>query len=240
MLLGLRFLCLYAVGRGAGHVQSLILAAILSIVGFQVCLIGLIADLVSMNRKMLEETLYRARRAGVDREKDRRCRRVNPHSEIIVVSGLPRSGTSLMMKMLAAGGFPLLVDGLREPDDDNPEGYFELERVKALVTGDDAWLAEARGHAVKVISSLLKFLPGTHSYRVILMQRRMSEVLASQRRMLMRRGEPVDTLSDEKLAVISVRHLQQVQVWLAAQPNITVLPVDYNVLVADPCNTPRW
>ena len=156
------------------------------------------------------------------------------HSEIIVVSGLPRSGTSLMMKMLAAGGLPLLVDGLREPDDDNPEGYFELERVKALVTGDDAWLAEARGRAVKVISSLLKFLPGTYSYRVILMQRRMSEVLASQRRMLMRRGEPVDTLSDEKLAVISVRHLQQVQVWLAAQPNITVLPVDYNVLVADP------
>ena len=135
----------------------------------------------------------------------------DPHSEIIVVSGLPRSGTSLMMKMLAAGGLPLLVDGLREPDDDNPEGYFELERVKALVTGDDAWLAEARGHAVKVISSLLKFLPGTYSYRVILMQRRMSEVLASQRRMLMRRGEPVDTLSDEKLAVISVRHLQQVQ-----------------------------
>jgi hypothetical protein len=158
----------------------------------------------------------------------------DPHSEIIVVSGLPRSGTSLMMKMLAAGGLPLLVDGLREPDDDNPEGYFELERVKALVTGDDAWLAEARGRAVKVISSLLKFLPGTYSYRVILMQRRMSEVLASQRRMLKRRGEPVDTLSDEKLAVISVRHLQQVQVWLAAQPNITVLPVDYNVLVADP------
>ncbi len=156
------------------------------------------------------------------------------HEEIIVVSGLPRSGTSLMMKMLIAGGVPLLADGLREPDDDNPEGYFELERVKALATGDHAWLPEARGRAVKIISSLLKFLPGTYSYRVILMQRRMSEVLASQHRMLIRRGEPIDTLSDEKLAAISARHLQQVQSWLAAQPNMAVLPMDYNALVADP------
>jgi hypothetical protein len=156
------------------------------------------------------------------------------NAEIIVVSGLPRSGTSLMMKMLAAGGLPLLVDGLRQPDDDNPEGYFELERVKALATGDHAWLPEARGRAVKIISYLLQFLPGTYSYRVIVMQRRMNEILASQRRMLIRRGEPVDTLSDEKLAAISARHLQQVQSWLAAQSNIAVLSVDYNALVADP------
>lgn len=123
----------------------------------------------------------------------------DPYSEIIVVSGLPRSGTSLMMKMLAAGGLPLLVDGLRVPDDDNPEGYFEFEQVKALASGDHTWLPEAQGCAVKIISSLLKFLPEAYFYRVILMQRHMSEVLASQHRMLIRRGEPVDTLSDEKL-----------------------------------------
>ena len=158
----------------------------------------------------------------------------DPLSEIIVVSGLPRSGTSLMMKMLAAGGLPLLTDGLREPDDDNPEGYFELEQVKALATGDQAWLAEAQGRTVKIISSLLRFLPATYAYRVILMQRRMSEILASQRRMLIRRGEPADTLPDAKLAAISAKHLQQVQAWLAAQPNIAGLTVDYNALVADP------
>ena len=66
LVLGVRFLSLYALGRGVGHIQSLILAAILSIIGFQVCLIGLIADLVSQNRKMLEETLYRVRRAELD------------------------------------------------------------------------------------------------------------------------------------------------------------------------------
>ena len=158
----------------------------------------------------------------------------DPLSEIIIVSGLPRSGTSLMMKMLAAGGVPLLTDGQREADDDNPEGYYELEQVKALATGDRAWLPAAQGKAVKVISSLLKFLPEIYTYKVILMQRRIAEVLASQRRMLIRRGEPVDALSDEKLAAIYVRHLQQVQTWLAAQPNIALLTVDYNALVADP------
>ena len=164
----------------------------------------------------------------------------DPLSGIIVVSGLPRSGTSLMMKMLTAGGLPLLTDGLREPDDDNPEGYFELEQVKALAIGDQAWLSEAQGRAVKIISSLLRFLPATYSYSVILMQRRINEVLASQRRMLVRRGEPVDTLSDAKLAAISAKHLQQVQAWLAAQPNIAVLTVDYNALVADPPQHAAW
>lgn len=158
----------------------------------------------------------------------------DPLSDIVVVSGLPRSGTSLMMKMLAAGGLPLLTDGLRVPDEDNPEGYFELEQVKKLNVGEQAWLAAAGGKAVKVISALLKALPGTYTYKVVLMKRRMNEILASQRRMLIRRGEPADAISDERMGALLARHLQQVEDWLAAQPNISLLIVDYNALIADP------
>ena len=106
---------------------------------------------------------------------------------IVVVSGLPRSGTSMMMQMLEAGGMNVLTDGLRTADEDNLKGYFEYEKVKALKT-DQSWLPEARGKAVKIISELLKYLPDTHTYRIIFMRRALEEVLASQDRMLIRRG----------------------------------------------------
>lgn len=139
-----------------------------------------------------------------------------------------------MMKMLAAGGMPLLTDHLRTADADNPEGYFEFEQAKALRTGDAAWLPEAQGKAVKVISALLQHLPAGYTYKVIFMRRRMSEILASQRKMLARRGEPQDAVPDDKLAAIFEKHVRQVCDWLAAQPHIAVLTVDYNALVADP------
>jgi len=153
---------------------------------------------------------------------------------IIIVSGLPRSGTSMMMKMLAAGGLPVLTDGIRQPDDDNPEGYYEFERVKALPKGDHAWLAEAQGKVVKVISALLEYLPSGYAYRVIFMHRRMEEILASQRKMLLRRGEDVESVSDEEMARLFERHLQKVRAWLATRPDVVVLDVDYNQLLADP------
>ncbi len=156
-------------------------------------------------------------------------------SEIItVVSGLPRSGTSLMMKMLEAGGLAPLTDGLRAADPDNPEGYYEFERAKGLPRGDTAWLPEAQGRAVKVISALLEALPAGHDYRVIFMRRRMAEVLASQRKMLARRGEPADAIPDARLAPIMEKHLAKVAAWLAGQPQVATLDVDYNALVADP------
>jgi hypothetical protein len=99
-------------------------------------------------------------------------------SEIIVVSGLPRSGTSLMMQMLEAGGQTVLVDHVRKADSDNPEGYYEYEAVKDLSKGETVWLAEAQGKAVKVISALLEFLPVEYTYRVIFMRRRIPEILA--------------------------------------------------------------
>ena len=119
---------------------------------------------------------------------------------IVVVSGLPRSGTSMMMRMLEAGGLPPLTDGLRAPNDDNPLGYYEFERVKKLPEGDVGWLPEAQGHAVKIIAALLPHLPDSATYRVLFMRRAMSEILASQRRMLIRRGEDADAVDDAEMA----------------------------------------
>jgi hypothetical protein len=147
-------------------------------------------------------------------------------NDIIIVSGLPRSGTSMMMKMLAAGGVPVLTDAIRRADDDNPEGYFEFERAKQLDKGDTAWLDEARGKAVKVISALLPHLPDTYVYRVIFMERDIAEVLASQRKMLERRAAS-NTVSDEKMAAAFRKHLDRIRAELAQRPNCAVLYIQY-------------
>jgi hypothetical protein len=152
---------------------------------------------------------------------------------VIIVSGLPRSGTSMMMRMLEAGGLQVLTDEIRAADEDNPEGYYEFEAVKQI-EHDQTWLPEARGKAVKMVAALLKHLPPNYAYQVIFMQRRMEEILASQRRMLVRRGEPTDTVSDERLAVLFQRHLQQVEAWISEQPNIDALYVEYNRVLQDP------
>ncbi len=157
-----------------------------------------------------------------------------PTGVITVVSGLPRSGTSMIMKALEAGGMAVLTDGLRVADPDNPKGYYEFERVKALSKGDHDWLPEAEGKVVKVISALLEHLPADYTYRVIFMHREMAEVLASQRKMLARRGEAADAVADEELARLFEKHLRKVRGWLAAQPNIAVLDIDYNRMLLDP------
>lgn len=157
-----------------------------------------------------------------------------PSRPVVVVSGLPRSGTSMMMKMLEAGGLPVLVDHLRQADADNPKGYYEFERVKQLDKGDKAWVAEAQGKAVKVISALLEHLPPGYQYRVIFMHRAMEEVLASQRKMLEHRGEANNQVSDEELARLFEKHLAKVQGWLRSQPHFAVLDVNYNAMLTDP------
>ncbi len=152
---------------------------------------------------------------------------------ITVVSGLPRSGTSMMMKMLEAGGVEPLTDNIRKADEDNPRGYYEFERVKQI-EHDKAWLENAYGKAVKMISALLKHLPSQYHYKVIFMQRDVAEVLASQKQMLIRRGEPANKADDQKMAAIFRRHLAQVQAWLDKQPNVAVLYVDYGHTVREP------
>jgi hypothetical protein len=152
---------------------------------------------------------------------------------VIVVSGLPRSGTSMMMRMLDAGGLPVMTDEIRAADEDNPEGYYEFEPVKQI-EHDQTWLPDARGKAVKMVAALLKQLPPGYAYRVIFMRRKMDEILASQKRMLVRRGEPTDAVSDERLATLFHRHLQLIEAWIAGQPNIDVIYVEYSRVLQDP------
>ncbi|GAB4504236.1 MAG: hypothetical protein Fur0043_12290 [Anaerolineales bacterium] len=156
-----------------------------------------------------------------------------PKAPIVIVSGLPRSGTSMMMKLLEAGGLQIMTDNLRLADEDNPKGYYELEQVKALRDGDESWIKDAPGKVVKVISSLLEYLPASYQYKVIFMRREISEILASQKQMLIRRGEPAEG-DDQKMAENFQEHLKRVRVWLANQPNMEVLYVDYNALMREP------
>ena len=152
---------------------------------------------------------------------------------IVVVSGLPRSGTSMMMKMLAEAGLSVLTDELRRPDSDNPNGYFEFETVKQMSAGNVAWLADAGGKVIKVISALLEYLPSTYSYKIIFLERDLQEILASQRKMLVNRNEE-STVDDAEIAVQLQKHLSVVKPWLARQPNMEVLYVNYNALIANP------
>ncbi len=153
---------------------------------------------------------------------------------IIVVSGLPRSGTSMAMKMLDAGGIPLITDEVRVPDEDNPKGYFELESVKSLGEQDDkSWLVEARGKAVKIISHLLRELPDQHAYRVIFMNRHVQEVIRSQNKMLTRRGEELSG-DDQNVTTLFEQHLRLIRSWLRKQQNISVLDLHYSNVVREP------
>ena len=159
-----------------------------------------------------------------------------PNEYITIVSGLPRSGTSMLMKMLAAGGLPPLTDGIRAADADNPGGYYEFEKVKQLER-DTAWLESARGKAVKVISQLLDQLPPHRPYKIVFALRKMDEILASQWAMLARRGRPRDRVPDAEMAAAFGRHLSAVQQWLAEHPQMKVLYVDYAAVLRDPLAT---
>jgi hypothetical protein len=152
---------------------------------------------------------------------------------ITIVSGLPRSGTSLMMQMLDAGGLPVLSDGERKPDSDNPKGYLEWERIKQLPK-DPSLIAQAEGKAVKVISQLIVSLPSSHDYRVIFMQRPLPEVLRSQDEMLRRRGAADSTAGNSAIEEAFQRHLVEVNKWLAGRGNVQVLRVHYHRVLREP------
>jgi len=158
---------------------------------------------------------------------------MTPPDFITVVSGLPRSGTSLMMQMLHAGGLPVLTDGLRTADENNLRGYFEFEPVKRL-RSDRSWLPRARGHAVKIIHLLLRdlLLDGSLRYRIVFMQRPLDEVLASQRAMLAREGKSAADAAVLTKAFES--QLEQLDRWFVAQPGIAVLRVPYHQVMQEP------
>ena len=162
-----------------------------------------------------------------------------PSSQVIhpkvlyIVSGLPRSGTSMMMKMLAEGGLEVASDAIRSADEDNPNGYFELEPVKELKRGNTQWLESAQGKVVKIISSLLEYLPHEHRYKIIFMERDLQEILASQQKMLKNRQEE-SQMDDTQLYAQYEKHLATIKYWLARQPNMEVMYVSYPDMLSRP------
>ena len=138
-----------------------------------------------------------------------------------------------MMRMLQAGGIPLLTDNIRKADQDNLKGYYEYEPVKNT-EHDQAWVEQAVGKAVKMATALLEHLPSSYNYSVIIMRRKMEEILASQRQMLIRRGKPTNTISDERMAELSLKHLEQVRAWLSKQACVRVIEADYNKILKEP------
>jgi hypothetical protein len=152
---------------------------------------------------------------------------------ITIVSGLPRSGTSLMMQMLVAGGMTALSDGERRADTDNPRGYLEWERIKQLPS-DPACIAEGEGKVVKVISRLLLALPDGHEYRIIFMQRPLPEVLASQDEMLRRRGSYKQGADPAAISAAFEKHLREVHAWIEGKPYVRSLRVQYHDVLSRP------
>lgn len=152
---------------------------------------------------------------------------------VIIVSGLPRSGTSMMMKAIDAGGIEPLIDHVRRADEDNPKGYYEFEPVKK--TKEDAsWLADAPGKVVKMVYRLLYDLPGTYQYRVVFMQRDLSEVLASQKKMLQRSGKSGGAVPDEQMAALFAAELDKCRKWLSEQPHFKVLFINHRDMINHP------
>ena len=164
----------------------------------------------------------------------RTYRRIRFGEPLIVVSGLPRSGTSMTMQMLEAAGLSIATDGIRKAGEDNPKGYYEYERVKELEKEPDkSYLKEFRGKTIKVISFLLKDLPETNNYKVVFMRRNLDEVLASQTKMLKNRAEASET-SDEDMLEVYKNHLYKVNYLMKHRSCFELLEVNYKDVVANP------
>jgi hypothetical protein len=152
---------------------------------------------------------------------------------VTIVAGLPRSGTSMMMQMLAAGGIPIYSDGQRAPDEDNPRGYLEHEKATQLHR-DSGWVADARGKAVKIVAHLLPYLPGGQEYRIVFIHRALEEVTASQSAMLRRLGRKGAQLGETQLARVFAGQLVRVQEWLKRADGVHVLAMQYAKVLEDP------
>jgi hypothetical protein len=152
---------------------------------------------------------------------------------VYVVSGLPRSGTSMLMQMLEAGGCPVLTDEVRSPDPDNPRGYYEFEPVKALAR-DPLWVAEAEGKAVKIVVQLLKYLPEGHQYELLLISRDMEEIMASQGAMLERLNRTGGSVDKADLEKIFTRQFQEARDMAEKREDIRLLTLEHRRIIEDP------
>ncbi len=155
------------------------------------------------------------------------------HDAITIVSGLPRSGTSMMMKMLEAGGLEAVTDGERKADEDNPRGYYEFELVKRIQE-NVSWFPQVQGRAVKMVSELLFHLPAEFEYRIVFMERNLDEIIRSQNTMLKRMGRERSGVTDDQIRKLFEKHLIKVTEWLRQQKNIRTLFISYNNTLEDP------
>src|SRR5580658_1883755 len=154
---------------------------------------------------------------------------------VIVVSGIPRAGTSMVMQMLEAGGVSVLTDGVRAPDEDNPRGYFEDERIKRLER-DSSWIGEARGRAVKIVTPLISWLPPGLPYRIILVERALDQALASQARMLIHLGNQLEDTPDrrERLKAAFAASIDRAKRHIATLPEARLLTLARTAVLEDP------
>jgi len=152
---------------------------------------------------------------------------------IIIVSGLPRSGTSMVMKMLEVGGIEPLTDNIRKADIDNPKGYYEFERVKKLPE-DTEWLKDAKGKVVKVLAELMKHLPDGYNYKIIFIERNIEEIIRSQKKMLIRRGEDPNKVSDDEIKALFNKYLKIMKQHIENRDNMDVLYISYNEIIQNP------
>src|SRR5438093_1415452 len=160
--------------------------------------------------------------------------RIRYGQPLVLVSGLPRSGTSMLMQMLEKGGATIVTDKIRTPDEDNPKGYHEFERIKEIdKSRDKSWLKQYRGQVIKTISFLLQDLPLDLNYKVLFMRRNLDEVLRSQNKMLARNGAKDELVPDARMRQNYELHLKKVYYQLSHTPNFEVLCVDYAAVVQD-------
>lgn len=155
-------------------------------------------------------------------------------NQIIIVSGLPRSGTSMMMNILNSGGVPALIDNIRKSDKDNPKGYWEFESVKNLINGEYSWLDQSKGKCVKVISYLLTYLPENYSYKVIFLERDLSEILKSQQIMMTQNQNMISNQDDEKISTIFKKHLESAKDFLQSNRQFETYYANYNKILDSP------
>jgi hypothetical protein len=159
-----------------------------------------------------------------------------PLEYVTVVAGLPRSGTSMMMQMLDAGGLDILTDRKRKADEDNPKGYYELEKATQLRKKRD-WLGNAMSKGVKIVAQLLPFLPKDLPIRVVFIERNLDEVLASQKTMLSRMKRDSGKFSDAQIQAAYSRQLDMVKQWLANNPNAWVLYLQHRDVIREPARS---
>ena len=151
---------------------------------------------------------------------------------VTIVSGFPRSGTSMMMQILQAGGMPVLCDDISRANEHNPRGYLEYSKTRTIVK-DSSWIKDAKGMAIKVMAVHLRFIPPEHNYRVIFMRRNVDEIIFSREIMSRKSGRSIAIGVPEFNPEWYNRILNRCSEWMLSQNNIVTYYCDYNDMISN-------